>query len=103
MSPFVARLVRPIAVVLLFAGCTSGAHAADSRSFIIPPSDGYGVAECLAKTGDCGRVVADSWCESYGFAKATSYGPAEDVTSAIAVAQETHHAEPGSFVITCAD
>jgi len=95
--------LRPLAVVLLFAACTSGVRAADSRSFIVPPADGYGVSECLAKTGDCGRVVADSWCESYGFSKATSYGPADDVTSAIAAAQEAHRLEPGSFIINCAD
>ncbi len=34
------------------------------KTFLIPSSDGYGVAECLTTGGECGQVVADAWCES---------------------------------------
>jgi hypothetical protein len=100
---YVTRFLRSLAIVLSCAACTSEARAGDGPSFIIPPTNGYGIAECLAKAGDCGRIVADSWCESKGFSKATGYGPADDVTSAIAVFHEANHFEPGSFIITCTD
>lgn len=84
------------------------ARSAETRSFVIPQRDGYGISECLARTGECGRVVADSWCESHGMSKAASYGLVEDVTAAIprvaatpAKLDPTQKAEPGSYVINC--
>ncbi|MFE1599083.1 hypothetical protein [Methylobacterium sp. ID0610] len=56
------------------------------KTFLIPSSDGYGVAECLSSgTGECGKVVADAWCESQGYAKSASFGVAaqDEYTGAI--------------------
>lgn len=56
------------------------------KTFLIPTSDGYGVADCLTSAGsECGQVVANAWCESQGFASANSYGvaAADEYTGAI--------------------
>jgi hypothetical protein len=59
--------------------------AAGQETFVIPASDGYGVADCLAHGSECGKVVANAWCEAQGYVLASSFGlvGAEDVTGAI--------------------
>lgn len=42
-------------------------------SFLVPAADGYGVAECLIGNQACGQVVADTWCEAQGYARAVSF------------------------------
>lgn len=101
------RFALPLLAGLAFAS-VSQVRAGDTRSFIIPQRDGYGIGECLGKKGDCGRVVADSWCEAHGMSKAASYGLAEDVTAAIprsasapTKSDANERSEPGSYVINC--
>lgn len=69
----------------LFAANTTRAATAE-KTFLLPASDGYGVADCLVGASECGQVVADAWCEAQGFAASASYGVAarEDLTGAIA-------------------
>ncbi|ACA15022.1 conserved hypothetical protein [Methylobacterium sp. 4-46] len=70
----------------LAAGSEAAAAPGAEKTFLIPSSDGYGVAECLSTGGgECGQVVADAWCESQGFAKAASFGAAaqDEYTGAI--------------------
>ena len=47
-------------------------RAADKdATFLIPAAEGYGVADCLTGgSSECGRIVADAYCEAQGFAKA---------------------------------
>lgn len=80
------------------------AQAAAVHSYVMPANDGYGITECIATRGACGRVVADAWCEAHGHAQAISYGRVEDVTGALAepVAEQTA-LEPGAYVVTCAE
>ena len=78
-------------IVENFAGATA--------DFVIAGGDGYGATECLASVGQCGRIVADAWCDSKGFAKAVSYRAAgkDEITASTGRATgET------AFVITCA-
>jgi hypothetical protein len=52
----------------------NGSQASSTEaSFMVPAADGYGVAECLISNQTCGQVVANSWCEAHGYAKAISY------------------------------
>jgi hypothetical protein len=63
--------------------------AAKEAAFLIPAADGYGVADCLTAPGsECGRVVADAYCEAQGFAKSASFGraAAEDLTGTVETA-----------------
>lgn len=76
-----------------------------NRTFLIPASDGYGVADCLSsKTSECGKIVADAWCESQGFAKATSFGTAarEDFTGSVSKPSLVDPAEQ-PLTITCGE
>lgn len=61
------------------------AAPSEQRTFLIPASDGYGVADCLSGGAECGKIVADAWCESQGFARATAFGVAnrEDFTGSL--------------------
>jgi len=72
------------------------------HAFIISAAAGYGVEDCLGEGGDCGRVVADAWCEAHGHGAAISFGRAEDVTGSIIVAQAGAKAET-PYVITCGE
>ncbi len=103
-----------VAVVLpLTAGpILSTAVALPSRaaeSYTIPANDGYGIGECMQSGNECGRVMADSWCEAHGHAHVLAYGTNEDVTGAIK-ASSTSGAAPastvsadGDVVIRCGD
>jgi hypothetical protein len=88
-----------------FAVIPNGADAAGSEAtFLIPASDGYGVADCLmGGASGCGTIVADAWCEAQGFSRADTFGVAvEEVTgSTEPTATSTRSARPIS--ITCAN
>jgi hypothetical protein len=77
-------------------------RAAGDAVFLIPASDGYGVADCLTGGNECGVIVADAWCEAHGFSKADSFGLATDeVTGSIETALPSGSERP--IAITCAD
>src|ERR1700686_2716985 len=93
--------------LLLFAsalafGRFDRARAAEGSTFIIAATDGYGVEDCLAERGECGRVVADAWCEAHGQGHARSYGLSDDVTGAIATSARPVKSQ-GAYFITCGD
>lgn len=103
-----------VAVVLpLVAGLIlSTAFSLPSRaaeSYTIPASDGYGIGECMESGNDCGRVMADSWCEAHGHAHVLAYGTNEDVTGAIKASTTSGPAPAsaagaaGEIVIRCGD
>ena len=78
------------------------AAASDQRTFLIPASDGYGVADCISSKSECGKIVANAWCEAKGFKMATSFGLAdrEDFTGTLT--KTTVTAEPEQpLVIVC--
>ncbi|WP_336486575.1 hypothetical protein [Methylobacterium nigriterrae] len=75
------------------------------KTFLIPSSEGYGVADCLTNgASECGQVVANAWCESQGFAAAGSYGvaAADEYTGAIDTAPAIK-VEERPIRITCQD
>jgi hypothetical protein len=80
------------AVIAMAAGSLivlpGGAPRASGQNatFLIPAADGYGVADCLTAGGsECGRIVADAYCESQGFRKSARFGraAAEDLTGSV--------------------
>ena len=87
-----------VALALGIASVNRG-RAAEGNTFIIAATDGYGVEDCLAEGGECGHVVADAWCEAHGHGGALSFGPAEDVTSAIAGGGKAG----APYIVTCGD
>jgi hypothetical protein len=85
-------------VAALPLGLVEQARSEEGSTFIIAASEGYGVEDCLAERGECGRVVADAWCEAHGHGAAISFGPAEDVTNAIPGEPSTAGAP---YVVSC--
>ena len=90
----------------LLAAAALALPAGAAEDFVIPPSDGYGIGECMHAGMDCGRVIADSWCESHGHAHVLAFGTVDDVTGAIpasAKAGAPASGQPGDVVIRCGD
>lgn len=78
------------------------ARPSDQRTFLIPASDGYGVADCISSKSECGKIVANAWCEAKGFKLATSFGIAsrEDFTGSVSKTAPAA-AQEQPLVITC--
>ncbi len=49
-----------------------------SSTFVIAATAGYGVEDCLGEGGECGRVVADAWCEAHGRGAALTFGQKDE-------------------------
>jgi hypothetical protein len=78
---------------------TSKANVVNA-TFLIPASDGYGVADCLSGASECGTIVANAWCEAHGFSRAETFGLAiEDVTGSTTATMPNRSERPIS--ITC--
>jgi hypothetical protein len=107
MAPAHIDYRRTLQVILsLAAGCLFimamhvSVRAAETQTFVIPTSDGYGIHECLTPGSSCGQVVADAWCEAHGLDKSVAFGPAEDVTASIGTS-DTPKIAPGSIIVSC--
>jgi hypothetical protein len=95
-------ILRYLLAAALGLGLVGSGHAADRSVFVIAAGEGYGVDDCLAEGGECGRAVADAWCEAHGRSGAISFGPAVDeVTGAIPRAADHSAASP--YVVKCRD
>ena len=104
MLSFTAILASAaLPLVMVPNGTSRAAAGSATKTFIIPASDGYGVADCLASGTECGQVVASAWCEAQGFAQAASFGLAapEDVTGSVELASTAPTERP--IAITCAN
>lgn len=107
-SSILPRIVAPLlAGLLLTAAFHSSSQAAPAASahavYIVSVQDGYGVLECLTRQNDCGKIVADSWCESHGHGPALAFGRAEDVTGSIPTEARRKSASSEAASVTCGD
>lgn len=107
---------RAVALVGLFGIAAAGislsimptsrsvAAANEPRTFLIPASDGYGVADCISTKAECGKIVANAWCELQGFGKAVAFGVAarEDFTGSVTKQSPAQAAEQ-PLSITCGE
>ena len=107
-STVVSALLAAALATTLALGAQAGSEAPTrnhvEKTFLIPSSEGYGVADCLTTPGSaCGQTVADSWCEAQGFAAAGSFGVAapEDYTGAVDLPVSKPSERP--LRITCKD
>lgn len=97
--------LAPNAFLLLFALALGAVHSQKARAqephtFIIAAAGGYGVEDCLGDGGECGKIVADAWCESHGGGAALKFGREGDADGAISQAP----ASPSKpYFITCGD
>ncbi len=90
-----ALSLAPMAPTLAFAG--------EGENYVIPATDGYGISECLHGQSDCGRVMADSWCEAHGHAHALAYGTGDDVTGSTGSSSAIQKIAANDVVIRCGD
>jgi hypothetical protein len=81
------------------------ASAEKTATFLIPASDGYGIAHCLLAEAACGDVVANAWCEAHGYARAESYGAVarEDHTGSLSAVRVALREREAPLSITCGD
>jgi hypothetical protein len=49
---------------------------------------------------ECGKIVADSWCEAHGHGPAVGFGAADDVTGAISASSTASRA---AAMVTCSE
>lgn len=83
--------------VALALGMASGhpSEAHEPNTFVIAATSGYGVEDCLGEGGECGRVVADAWCEAHGRGAALKFG--QDLEFGAS------SNGPGPYFITCGE
>ncbi len=63
-----------VIVFIAALGVVFAARADDGHEYVVAANDGYGLEDCLAAGNECGRVVADAWCEANGHGHALAYG-----------------------------
>ncbi|MGL4243760.1 MAG: hypothetical protein ACRCTI_21810 [Beijerinckiaceae bacterium] len=71
--------------------------------FVITDQEGYGTGECLEKQGGCGKIIADSFCESKGWKASEFHRKAspDEVTGSIASEKKPPVREPNAYIIGC--
>jgi hypothetical protein len=84
-------------------GVATNAASPRQNLFIITDQEGYGTGECLERQGGCGKIIADSFCESKGFKLAEYYrkAAAEEVTGSVASEKKPPPREPLAYIISC--
>jgi hypothetical protein len=96
-----AAIVAAVAAAIIIAASGNETEArAKQQDFVVAGSDGYGTQECLARRSDCGRIVADAWCEAKGFKAASAYRQLDrdEITGSAGTSQ----GKPvESFLISC--
>lgn len=80
------------------------ALALTGQEFVVADDDGYGIADCMKSGSECGRVMADAWCQAHGHGHADTFGLAEDVTGSTKIKSvETAPAATDAMIIRCGD
>jgi hypothetical protein len=72
MSMIAIRIAALAAVLAL-----TTPSQADTKTFLIDSSDGYGIDRCLAAGEACGRAAATALCRANAFARVVDYGRME--------------------------
>jgi hypothetical protein len=79
----------------------AGEKVAGEKTYLIPASDGYGVAECLTTGAECGKIVAKAWCESKGHKLLVAFGQADRADFTGSVPSKSGKVEELPLTITC--
>ena len=90
----VGAVIFPLlALALASVSSPLAARADETHDYEIAANDGYGLEDCLSSGAECGRVVADAWCEAHGHGHALSFGPSdgtEEDLRRVSATQETY-------------
>lgn len=98
LAPLLAGLLAAAA----YNGHSQAATVSARQVYVVNDNDGYGLTDCISQKRECGKVVADSWCEAHGHGPALAFGGAEDVTGALP-GSRAPKPQPGAALVTCAD
>ena len=90
------------ATALLAVAPMQTAHATED-AFTIPADEGYGIEDCMQSGRECGRVMANAWCEAHGHVKASAFGSTDDVTGSVPASDKVFQVATGGVIIRCAD
>ncbi|MBM6594462.1 hypothetical protein [Microvirga pudoricolor] len=77
--------------------------SATQATFLVPAHDGYGVAECLTSGSDCGHVVANTWCEAQGYARAVSFRQTDGAEATGSIQKAALAPKHAPIEITCSN
>jgi hypothetical protein len=71
--------------------------------FVITDQQGYGTFECLERQSECGKIIANSFCESKGFKASIDFrkAAADEVTGSISSERRPPPRDPQAFIIAC--
>ncbi len=100
-----APLLAGLLATALYNGHSQAATSPTGSArqvYVVSDSDGYGLTDCISQKRECGKVVADSWCEAHGHGPALAFGGAEDVTGALPGARAPTP-QSGAALVTCSD
>ncbi len=108
-TPF-RRILVPLGAALIVLSALFRTPAqAEPRTFVLDAHQGYGIADCFVDGTACGKIVADSWCESQGLGAALAFGRASDITGSIAAPKVAVRTDvspkpaPDAILVTCAE
>jgi hypothetical protein len=80
---------------------------AETRTFILDSSDGYGIDSCLSKGEACGKTMATAICQSNQFASAIDFGRMDptEITGSVPAGMKAKTCQgdkcPEKVAITC--
>ncbi|MCA3593890.1 MAG: hypothetical protein IOC64_01130 [Methylobacterium sp.] len=99
LSAFACFGMMAVAVAMAVGSGNESEARPKPRDFVVAGSDGYGTQDCLAGKGDCGRIVANAWCESKGFKAVLAYRKLapDEITGTAGTAQNA----ADNFLISC--
>lgn len=105
------RVVLSLSFALVAAGAVSFSvvpsaaprDKSEQSVFLLPQADGYGVADCISGNRECGKIVANAWCESKGFARAASFGVVSPTEITGSVGGRNSATKEPPLMISCAD
>lgn len=85
----------------------ASAALAETRTFVLDSSDGYGIDSCLSSGEACGKAMAAALCKANGFPKVADFGRMDptEITGAVPAALSpktcTGPKCPQKVAITC--
>lgn len=98
--PGCGAVILPLLVAALAqASASAPARATPTHQYEIAANDGYGLEDCLSAGAECGRVVADAWCEAHGHGHALAFGLRSTIDGRATSVSTVD--EP--YVVTCGD
>ena len=97
-----APLLAGLLAAAVYNGRSQAAPAPEHSVYVIADHEGYGLIDCITQKRECGKIVADSWCEAHGHGPALSYGTSDDVTGSVASGRGMKP-QPVNAVVACAD